>query len=96
MKSALPLILLLSLSFNLIQAQNAQTHREAFTLKLPVDKTQFYEQAVEKSPYFVKDKVLQLYAGEKVLIEVDTSNKGIRAMRVVKTNMEQSDGDYLD
>jgi hypothetical protein len=35
-------------------AQNETPLRSAFTLKLPVDGKQFYEQEVPESPFFVK------------------------------------------
>jgi hypothetical protein len=67
-------------------AQNDATMRDAFTLKLPVDGKQFYEQKIQQSPYFVKEKVLQIYTGEKLFIEVETLGNKITAMKVVKNN----------
>jgi hypothetical protein len=68
-------------------AQNDAPKRSAFTLKLPVDGKQFYEQEVQESPYFVKEKVLQIYTGEKLFIEVETLGNKITAMKVVKNNV---------
>ena len=41
-------------------AQNEKVNRDAFILQLPVDGERYYEQKVESSPYFVKEKVLLL------------------------------------
>ena len=79
--------ILLSLTLGLSYAQNEKTNREEFTLKLPVDGDQFYEQKVENSPYFVKENVLQIYPGEKLFIEVETKKKEITSMKVVKENL---------
>jgi hypothetical protein len=68
-------------------AQNDADLRNAFTLKLPVDGKQFYEQEIQQSPYFVKEKVLQIYTGEKLFIEVETLGNKITAMKVVKNNV---------
>jgi hypothetical protein len=68
-------------------AQNDTPLRSAFTLKLPVDGKQFYEQEVQESPYFVKDNVLQMYTGEKLFIEVETLDNKITAMKVVNKNV---------
>jgi len=68
-------------------AQNEKTNREEYTLKLPVNGEQFYEQKVFKSPYFVKENVLQIYPGEKLFIEVETTKSEITTMRVVKENL---------
>jgi hypothetical protein len=56
-------------------------------LKLPVNGEQFYEQKVKSTPYFVKDRVLQIYPGEKLFIEVETDQKEITSMKVVKENL---------
>jgi hypothetical protein len=87
MKTKIILTLILSLTFGFSYAQNEKTNREEFTLKLPVDGEQFYEQKVENSPYFVKDNVLQIYPGEKLFIEVELKKKEITSMKVVKENL---------
>jgi len=87
MKKQLLLILTLGLiSLNLF-SQNENPYRQEFVLKLAVDGKQFYEQKVVKSPYFVKDKILQIYPGEKLFIEVDKTNNSIDSMKVVKENI---------
>ena len=87
MKTKIILTLILSLTYGFSNAQNEKTNREEFTLKLPVDGEQFYEQKVENSPYFVKENTLQIYPGEKLFIEVEVNKKEIISMKVVKENL---------
>ena len=68
-------------------AQNEKVNRDAFILQLPVDGEQYYEQKVESSPYFVKEKVLQIYPGEKLYIEVEVKKNEIISMKVVNENL---------
>lgn len=87
MKKQLLLILILGLiSLNLF-SQNENLYRQEFVLKLPVNGEQFYEQKVVKSPYFVKDKILQIYPGEKLFIEIEKTKNSIDSMKVVKENI---------
>ena len=69
-------------------SQNEKPFRDEFTLKLPVDGEQFYEQKVLKSPFFVKDNVLQIYPGESLFIEVEKTKNEITSMKVVKVNVQ--------
>lgn len=79
--------ILLTLSFAFTYAQNDKEKREEFTLQLPVDGKQYYQQKIESTPYFVKEKVLQIYPGEKLFIEVEADKKKIISMKVVKENL---------
>ena len=72
---------------SLLFSQNATLNRDAFLLKLPINKPQFYKQNVKASPYFVKAHTLQLYTGEKLFIEIETTNNSINAMTVVRENL---------
>ena len=65
-------------------AQNDLPEREPFTLKLAVDQEQFYEVAIDKTPYFILDNVLQIYPGEKLLVEAEVKSDSIISMKVVK------------
>jgi len=87
MRTKVILTILLSLSFAFAYAQNEKEKRDEFTLKLPVDGEQYYEQTVASAPFFVQDKVLQIYPGEKLFIEVETDKKEITSMKVVKENL---------
>jgi hypothetical protein len=75
---------LLYLAIGNLNAQNEKTNRNEFVLKLPIDGESLYQQKIESTPYFVKDKVLQLYPGEKLFIEVEHLKKQIIKMSVVK------------
>ena len=79
-------------ALTILMAQNcfAQTEiekREPFTLRLPVDGVNYYEQQVAGTPYFVKEKTLQIYPGEKLFIEVEIKKDTIFSMRVVKEKL---------
>jgi len=88
MRTKVIMTILISLSFTFTYAQNEKPNREAFTLQLPVDEEQYYEQEVQNSPYFVKEKVLQIYPGEKLFVEVETKKNEIISMKVVKENLK--------
>jgi len=87
MKNRIILSVILSLLSLITFSQNDNPFRKEFTLKLPVDAEQFYTQKVPKSPYFVNDKILQIYPGEKLFIEVEKTKKEITSMKVVKENI---------
>ena len=87
MKTKVILTILLNACFAFTFAQNEKEKRDPFTLKLPVDGEQYDEQKVESSPYFVKEKVLQIYPGENLFIEVEMDKNEITSMKVVKANL---------
>lgn len=84
------IILLLCLTANICSAQNDKESREAFTLKLAVDSVRFYQQEVQKSKYFIKENVLQIYPGEHIFVEAETKDGIIESMKVVKENKNPS------
>lgn len=87
MKKQLLLVLIFGLiSLNLF-SQNETPSRQEFDLKLSVDGEQYYQQKIVKSPYFVKDKILQIYPGEKLFIEIVRTKNLIDSMKVVKENI---------
>jgi hypothetical protein len=86
MKKIFSLILLLIIGFSL-NAQNEKPEREAFKLKVAIDSVNFYQQDVAKSPYFVKEKILQIYPSEKIFIETEIKSDTIYSMSVVKENL---------
>ncbi|WP_336718386.1 hypothetical protein [Chryseobacterium mucoviscidosis] len=69
-----------------VLAQNENEFREAFTLKIAVDSTTFYQQEIAKSKYFVKDNILQIYPGEHLFIETEVKDDKIQTMKIVKEN----------
>lgn len=75
------------LFFQVSIAQNLNADREAFTLKLPVDGVNYYEQEIKRGPYFVYKNILQIYPSEKINIEVELKNDTIFSMKVVKENL---------
>ena len=79
--------ILMSMIVGCLFAQNEKPDREAYTLKLPVDGIQFYEQKLNKTPYFVHETTLQLYPGEKLWIEVEKNGTEITSMKVVQKNL---------
>lgn len=78
-------ILLFIFTFS-ISICNAQTERKALTLNLAIDAENYYAAEIPKSPYFVKEKVLQIYPGEKLLIETEIKGDSIYTMKVVSQN----------
>ena len=87
MKKKLILTIIYGLTSLLAFSQNDKPERSGFTLKMPVDSVQFYEQEVKKTPYFVKDKIIQIYPTEKVFIEVETNKSEIISMKTVNENL---------
>jgi hypothetical protein len=71
----------------LLNAQNDKPTREAFELKLSINNEQYYGMQVEKAPYFVKEKVLQIYPGEKLFIEAEVKDDVFVSMKVVERNL---------
>lgn len=81
MKKKLLLFLFLS-----VAVASAQEKRKAFTLEIAANETHQFEAEIEESPYFVKENVLQIYCGEKLLVECEVVNNKITAMKVVQEN----------
>lgn len=86
MNKLLCLVLIFATSFS--YSQNEVREREPFTLKLLVDSEQFYQMNVEKSKYFVKGNILQIYPSEKINVQVEIKNDTIFAMKVVEKIVE--------
>ena len=81
MKKTLLFFALLFLTFSF-----AQQNRVAFTLHIAADETQQYEAPIAEGPFFVKEKILQIYCGEKVFIECEIAGDSIATMKVVSKN----------
>lgn len=86
MKETFSLILILIFGYSL-NAQNEKPERDAFKLNITIDSVYFYQQDVAKSPYFVKDKILQIYPSENIFIETEIKSDSIYSMSVVKENL---------
>ena len=85
MKNSILLLFLISFSF--CSAQKESEKRKAFTLEIAANETQQYQAEIAESPYFVKDKLLQIYCGEKIFIECDIAGDSISSMKVVQKNV---------
>ena len=68
-------------------SQNQKPTREPFKLEVAIDAKQYYSMDVTETPYFVKEKVLQIYPGETVLIEAEIQGDSIGSMKVVHKNL---------
>jgi len=79
------LIIIFIFLANFIQAQD-KINRESFKLDLAVDSTQYYSMDVMQSPYFVKEKTLQIYCSEKLFVETEIKGDTIYSMKVVGKN----------
>ena len=77
--------LCLVFQFNMM-AQNEITHREPFKLQIAIDEEQFYGMDIERTPYFVKDNILQIYPGENLFIETEVQDGSVKSMKVVAKN----------
>jgi hypothetical protein len=62
----------------------SQNNRKAFTLEIAANETQQYKADIPESPYFVKEKILQIYCGEKVYVECEIKNDTIASMKIVE------------
>jgi hypothetical protein len=80
-------LLLLLLHTVCVLSQNDKPGREPFELNLAVDNEQSYKMQVGASPYFVKEKILQIYPGEKIYIEAEIIGEMISSMKTVKQNL---------
>ena len=77
--------LLLVVQFNMM-GQNEITHREPFKLQIAVNEEHFYAMDVERTPYFVKDNILQIYPGESLFIKTEVVDGSVKSMKVVAKN----------
>ena len=64
----------------------SQEKRNAISLEIAADKEHQYSAEIPESPYFVAEKILQIYCGENLLIECETKADTIYSMKVVKEN----------
>lgn len=65
----------------------SQQNRKAFTLEIAANETQQYKAEIPESPYFVKEKILQIYCGEKIFIECEIAKDTISKMKIVEKNI---------
>ncbi|WP_281631726.1 hypothetical protein [Flavobacterium luteolum] len=78
------IFLVLTLVANFCYSQNEIKERKPFLLRLVVDKEQFYQIQINKSEYFVKENVIQIFPTEQLNIEAEIKNDTISSMKVVE------------
>ncbi|MGY5352649.1 hypothetical protein ACXGQW_08820 [Wenyingzhuangia sp. IMCC45533] len=74
------------LTSSMLFSQTQKLKREAYQLKLFIDENKFYKQDIKESFYFVKEKELQIFSGEKIFVEVEIEKGLIKSMIVVDEN----------
>ncbi len=67
-----------------LYSQNEKPKRSAYRLEIAANETQQYAMDVQESPYFVKEKILQIYCGEKIFVECEIQGDSISKMKVVE------------
>ncbi len=80
-------LLFISLFSTTVFSQNEKEKRKPYKLEIAADATQQYAMDIPESPYFVKEKVLQLYCNEAVLVECEIEGNSISKMKVVAENI---------
>jgi len=70
-----------------LYCQNDKPKRNAYRLEIAANETQQYVMDVKESPYFVKEKILQIYCGEKIFVECEIESDTISTMKVVEKNI---------
>lgn len=68
-------------------SQNNKENREAYSLEIAANETQQYGMDIQESPYFVKEKILQIYCNESIFVECEIEADSISHMRVVEKNI---------
>jgi hypothetical protein len=83
-KTIFLIILFLSIS---LYSQNDKPKRSSYKLEIAANETQQYAADIPESPYFVKEKTLQIYSGEKIFVECEIQDDSISKMKVVEKNI---------
>jgi len=68
------------------QADNERSLRDSFVLKMPVTEDSYYQSPIPASPFIVGPKILQLFPGESILLEVEEKDGAVINIKVVKEN----------
>lgn len=74
----------IALLLSMFSFSQSSLERDSFKLDIIVDEENNYGMDVPKSPYFVKEKILQIFPGEKINVETEVKNDTIFSMKVVK------------
>lgn len=84
MKKAIVIFCLLFPSIICFSQTNEKPNRQAFTLKLAVNDTNYYQDEIKESSYILPENTLQMYPGETLFVEVEAKNNEILSMKTVK------------
>ena len=69
------------------QDTNVVINREAYKMKLTIDKKTGIETDIKVSPWFTKENALQIFPGEEIYLEAELDNGKIKSVKVVKENL---------
>lgn len=77
-------VIILTLSLNSKGQDTTVLKRTPYTLKIEVDKKNFYEDQIGATPYIFPNNGMQIYPGETIYVEVVEENGIIKSMKAVK------------
>jgi hypothetical protein len=77
-------LIFLSVPFNSIAQDSTILKRTPYTLRIDVDKVNFYEDQIGATPYVFPNNGIQIYPGETIYVEVEQDNGVIKSMKAVK------------
>jgi hypothetical protein len=77
-------VITLTLSLNSKGQDTTVLKRTPYTLRIEVDKKNFYEDQIEETPYVFPNNGMQIYPGETIYVEVVEENGIIKSMKAVK------------
>ena len=77
-------VIILTLSLNSKGQDTTVLKRTPYTLKIEVDKKNFYEDQIGATPYIFPNIGMQIYPGETIYVEVVEENGIIKSMKAVK------------
>lgn len=70
-----------------LYSQNNTPKRNSYKLEIAANETQQYAADIPESPYFVKEKILQIYCDEQIFVECEIQGDSISKMKVVEKNI---------
>lgn len=79
--------LLLIFICSIAHGQNDKPDRGIFDIKLVIDENETLERQIESLPYFVDDKIIQLFPNDKIFVEAETENNTIISLKTVRENL---------
>lgn len=77
-------VIILTLTISTKSQDTTVLKRTPYTLKIKVDKENFYEDQIEATPYVFPNNGMQIYPGETIYVEVVEENGIIKSMKAVK------------